>query len=652
MRSRPDRRAALLAALLALTAATWLVAPGAAAAPVDVVTVGVPGADGRVSLVADVRPPNPAAAPRTFAVVAGNARLPTQAVPVVSDQLSLGLVVDASAAGASALQEGVSGLANFVLQVPSGARTTVVADTKPAAVAGPLQMGATDALRALDAIRPEGERDTEGALKLAARQLPVSPTGSRVLVLYTGASDAGGELATELGRRLAETRTLLAVVTPAGQHTYWSQAVAATGGVVVPARAGATMAAFDDLADILRGRYLLTFPAPPVRPARVSVQVGTNAGTLTASTVVPAGVAGADPGGTGAGGPDAAAGDQSAAPEGRFGVRPSLFWGLLLAVGALAAWVAFVVFARRAWSQRHARREVRYQPLETLLDDAWERDASVEPAGATRTALGEASQLERAVYAWAGFSPTQPARPAESPEPDEPAEPLVVIRPAEPPADWARPEPAEGTPGDRTPGDGSTAEEAEPRPRPEPGPTEPEPSEPESAREPEPATAAGEPERAEPVGERDLVEPELVEPELVEPELVEPELVEPAGEHEPTGLEPVREPERMEPAGEPRPGSAREAAASTAGLPRRQPGSSGVAERAIGSVGATERELGANPARRLRSAAAILAVQQRRARAVGAATRAAAEAATTPPPDPRTGQPKGEGEDRAPDQKD
>src|SRR6266545_5024671 len=287
--SRADRRLAVLTALLAVACALqWLAATGAAAAQLDIVAVLGPAADRQVSLVADIRPGATTPIPSdSFSVTAGGVRLPARAMPVISDQLAIGLVVDASAAGAKALQAGVSGAANFLLQMPVAARTAVVADTRPPAVVAPLHGGAADALLALSSVRARNERSTSDALTLVLRQLPATPDGSRVVVLYTSAPDAGGEAATDLAARLTTAHALLAVVTAGTDRRYWSQVTAATGGVLVAAQPRATMAAFDDVADIMRGRYLLTFPMTGQLPARVSVRVGTADGTLTAVALVP-----------------------------------------------------------------------------------------------------------------------------------------------------------------------------------------------------------------------------------------------------------------------------------------------------------------------------------------------------------------------------
>jgi hypothetical protein len=315
-RHRADHRRLLHVATLMVGALQWLGAPAAAAgldSRLDIVAVIAAGADRQVTLVADIRPATATPVPaESFSVTAGDMRLRTRAVPVLSDRLAVGLILDASARGAPAMQAGLSGAAGFLLQLPTAARMAAVTDTSPPAVVAPLQPGAADALGALNGVRSGGERHTSDAVSLALQQLPDTPDGPRLVVLYTNARDAGGEPQADLAGRLAKAHALLAVVTTGTDRRYWSRVTAETGGVLVTATAANAMAAFDDVAETLRGRYLLTFPLPDQLPAHLSVQVRTADGTLSAKSLVTGGGIGADPasdgGGTGADPPGGAGG--------------------------------------------------------------------------------------------------------------------------------------------------------------------------------------------------------------------------------------------------------------------------------------------------------------------------------------------------------
>jgi len=325
MRCRPRRAAAALAAA-ALIAVIAL--PGtAAAAELDVVAVVTSADEATVSLVADVLPPATPVRTDSFTVRAGTANLPARAVPIFSDQLALGLVVDASEAGGAALQPGLSGAANLLLQAPAGARTAIVADTTQPALASPLRAGPADALFALSAVEAGGVRQTSDAISLALRQLPEAPAGPRVLLLYTGASFAGDEPADALADRLAGTHTVLVVVSTSPDTGYWQEVANATGGHLVAAQRASVIAAFDEVADVLRNRYLVTFPSPGQLPARVSVRASARGGTLTADAIVPA----AEP---------------TAAPRSE---RTNTLWLVALGAGVLTivAGAATLVVARR-----------------------------------------------------------------------------------------------------------------------------------------------------------------------------------------------------------------------------------------------------------------------------------------------------------------
>jgi hypothetical protein len=160
-------------------------------------------------------------------------------------------------------------------------------------VLAPLAQGVTTAVGALSAARPGGERRTGAALSMAREQLPGGAEQTRVLLLYTGAADAGGESAAELAGRLRADGVLLAVVATGADQRYWSQATAATGGVLVTARGPATRGAFDQVAGLLRERYVLRFPRPERLPAAMRLSVGLETGTATVAVTVPAGPAAA-----------------------------------------------------------------------------------------------------------------------------------------------------------------------------------------------------------------------------------------------------------------------------------------------------------------------------------------------------------------------
>ena len=258
-------------ALAVLALAQPVAASAGTATVVDVLAVGA-AADDQVSLVAALRPA-PAQGPPRVSVTGGGEDLPTQVQPVLSEATALGLVVDASAAGTSALQGGgLSGVAGFLLQVPAGAATTVVADRRPPAVLATPPTGVNRDLQAVSALTSAGERDTSAALELVLRRLPPRPARQPVVVLYTAARDAGGQDAADLGERVRRADAVLAVVSTHPDLGYWSRAAAATGGLALRTEPAQAIQAFDQVADALRGRYLVTFPRPAA-PGELTLRV-------------------------------------------------------------------------------------------------------------------------------------------------------------------------------------------------------------------------------------------------------------------------------------------------------------------------------------------------------------------------------------------
>jgi hypothetical protein len=285
--------ARLTVLILVVCAAQSLAGAGAAAAPagtaVPLPDVAVFPATGRqVSLIVNVGGDARPIRPEAVSVTVGDVRQQTTVVPVISDQLATGLIIDASEAGGRSLQGWLSGASRFVLELPAAARTAVITDSTPPAVVAGLQQGPVDLVRALSAVQSRGERRTSEAFTLALRQLPATPAGPRVLVLYTSSPDAGGEPATRLAARLRNAQTVLVVVSSATDTGYWSTVTRATGGSLAPATAAVTNPAFNQVATALRARYLVGFPTPAELPATAAVRVDAGAVTLTANPVVPA----------------------------------------------------------------------------------------------------------------------------------------------------------------------------------------------------------------------------------------------------------------------------------------------------------------------------------------------------------------------------
>ena len=544
-----DRRRALLAALtVAACIAQWLGAMGAGATELSIVTVVPPAQDRQVTLVADVRPAGSTPLPPTaFSVTSGDATLPTSAAPVVSDELALSLVVDASPDGAATLQQGLSGMTSFLLQMPVAARVAAVADSSPPTVLTSLRPGAKDALRALDRLRGGGPRRTSDAIDLALRQLPDDP-GPRVLLLLTSAPNAGGadEDPAVLSGRLRQAHALLAVVSTSADASYWARVTADTGGILVAPQSTDLLTAFETVADTLRSRYVLTFAAPRQLPGFVSVRVRTTAGTLKADAFI-------------------AGGSAPAAPaEGHGSFLRLLAIGLAVAAVPIGAWV--LLRARPGAGSRSdgAGRIGQRGPPSRRAQVGAAAEAPAVAAG------GELADIERPRLRVAGPPSAGPATPPVEPRrvaapPAERPAALPAAAAARPAAERGEPPRAGAPPADLT----SAAEPlSEPAPSAAEAVAEPQPAEPA-----EPAVAA-----APPAG--GLAEPPAAEP--AEPAVAAAPPAEPAAAAAPPAAG-LREPPPAEsPAAEPPSGEPVEpavaAARPVAGLAEPPPGARPAAE--------------------------------------------------------------------------
>src|SRR5438034_10986045 len=120
--SQPAVRAARSAApVLVVLAVLWLGVPGAAAVPAGPGAVPLPGvtvlpvAGRQVSLVVDASGSTQPTPSDSFSVSVAGTRQPASVTPVMSNELAVAMVVDASQAGAGQLASWVSGAARFVL---------------------------------------------------------------------------------------------------------------------------------------------------------------------------------------------------------------------------------------------------------------------------------------------------------------------------------------------------------------------------------------------------------------------------------------------------------------------------------------------------------------------------------------------------------
>jgi hypothetical protein len=271
------RLAITVLAALAVAAGVPTVAGAASAPELRVVTILRP-AGGPTTVVADLRPAPTAPLPAGAAEVAvGERRVPATTAPLLDAAGRTALVVDASAGGAQALPEVLSGAAGFLLRLPDTARVTVVADGTPPRSVTPRPVARAAALNALVDVRPaQGGPSTIEALDLALRDVPRTGAGHPLVLLQTTtAPPQDAQQARQLVERLRGARAVLAVVAAPGLASAWAEVATPTGGLAVEAAPTAVADAFDEVAQVLRGRWLVTFVAPTgAASAELQVRVG------------------------------------------------------------------------------------------------------------------------------------------------------------------------------------------------------------------------------------------------------------------------------------------------------------------------------------------------------------------------------------------
>ncbi len=310
-------------------------------------------ADHQISIVCELEPKLPRPLPPSaVSVTSDGTRPPIRVSRLLSDQPLLGLVMDASADGESSLRSGIrAGAASFLLQLPPDASTALIADRRPPAVLAPRSVGVADALQATSALKGSGPRATSAALTLALRTLRSGPdTAAPIIVLYTKAPNAGGESAADLGARLRRANAVLAVVNASPDPRYWLAAATSTGGFAISASPDQAITSFDEVADGLRSRYMVTFPRPTAGPVQANVRVNTGRKVITAAVSVPAdpfAVETSNPPAT-----DFAASYPQSSDTDSGGAQT--FWLWLLGVGLLAV-VVVAGIVLRLWSPETGR---------------------------------------------------------------------------------------------------------------------------------------------------------------------------------------------------------------------------------------------------------------------------------------------------------
>jgi hypothetical protein len=217
----------------------------------------------------------------------------TTVEPMASRDLSVGLVIDNSTdMTAEALEAAKSGATEFLLRLPEGASTMVVASGGDPRVVAPLSPGPADALSAVSALRPEGIRSTAAGTVLAAQELATAPPGPRLIVVYANGTDERGTSVEQLTRAVSQAQAVVNVVHTGAADDRWSQVIDDLGGVELRAAPTDLVQSFGRLAAGMDRQWILTFDAPGGLPAEAEVTVTTGDSQTSAAVTLPAADAG------------------------------------------------------------------------------------------------------------------------------------------------------------------------------------------------------------------------------------------------------------------------------------------------------------------------------------------------------------------------
>ena len=287
---RDDRGSATTAVVftaLAFLLLVPLVSYPAPAAPEDPRVIAVHTASApRVSMVLAVpaAQPDMGLAPDALSVTVDGRPVTTTVTPMASRSLSVALVIDtASDMTPEGLEAVQSGATEFLLRLPEGARTLVVASGGAPRVVAPLSAEPADALSAVSALHSGGTRSTTAGTWLAAQELAMAPPGPRAIIVYTHGSDERGHSVEQLTQAVARAEAVINVVQTGGDDL-WSQVVDRTGGVVLRTATAQVVQSYGRLATALGEQYLVAFRAPGELPA--VAEVGVKTGDVQSRIVV------------------------------------------------------------------------------------------------------------------------------------------------------------------------------------------------------------------------------------------------------------------------------------------------------------------------------------------------------------------------------
>ena len=239
-----------------------------------------------VSMVLEVPPvqQDTGVAPEVSVTVDGRP-VTTTVAPMAARTLTVALVIDTAAdMTAEALQAAKSGATEFLLRLPEGSRTMVIASGHDPRIVAPLSDKPADALSAVSALQPDGMRSTTAATLLAAQDLATAPLGPRAIVVYTDGPDEHGVSVEQLSQAVSRAGAVLSVIQTSGDNDSWSRVVDRAGGEVLRTATVNLVQSYGDLATALGDRYIVEFEAPGELPS--VAQVAVRAGDVESTTTV------------------------------------------------------------------------------------------------------------------------------------------------------------------------------------------------------------------------------------------------------------------------------------------------------------------------------------------------------------------------------
>jgi hypothetical protein len=214
--------------------------------------------------------------PEAVSVSVAGKDVPTTVTPLASHNMSVAFVIDTGADGSPhTLGAFQSAATEFLLRLPPGAHTMVVAAGSDPRVVAPLDDQAT-ALSAISALRPSDAGSTRaGVLVAAQRLLADAPSGPRIIVAYSHDQDHTGPSVGRLAQAVSRAEAVVTVI-PTEDDSSWARLVDRTGGAVLHTDSADLVDTSGRAAMDLARQYVVIFEVPAALPALAQVTVTDN----------------------------------------------------------------------------------------------------------------------------------------------------------------------------------------------------------------------------------------------------------------------------------------------------------------------------------------------------------------------------------------